>query len=449
MMRSLQGRAILSGAALATASMGLGGVTLFVFLNAIAQERFDDAISDRHLQVVIASLSAGPDPEAIASALALPAYDRPYSGSYWQIVRADGSALTSRSLFDALLPVPADVGSALAFSDAQGPDGPVRLGYRQILTEDAEPQTVVVGEATEGLVAERRQVRNGLAAAFSLVAALGLVSALLQTSAVLRPLGALRRDITRRWQGEEVLDPQAYPSEVAPLVEDINLLIQRNRDLLDRNRRQGADLAHALRTPSAILRNELDSFLADDVPVQRALEALDRIDAQILRSLARIRAANVSVGTARTDVRQSAERLARLFRSMLKPEARLSIQVEEGLRVAMDTQDFEEALGNLLDNATKWCRSEVRLRAVADGVEAVVTVEDDGPGLPESAHAEAMRAGGRLDLSAQGSGLGLPIARDLVEVYGGSLGLGSSALGGLCAVLRLPMRGAHGLSAKG
>ncbi|TKA97759.1 HAMP domain-containing histidine kinase [Cereibacter changlensis] len=449
MMRSLRRRAILSGLALATASMGLGGVTLFVFLNTIALKRFDDAIADRHLQVVVASLTAGPDPAAIAREVAIPAYDRAYSGSYWQIVPAEGPAVTSRSLFDTLLPVPPDVGPELAFAEVEGPDGPLRIGYSRINAEEADPQVVIVGETTEGLVAERRQVRNGLAAAFGLVAALGLVSALLQTSTVLRPLSALRRDITRRWQGEETLDPKAYPSEVAPLVEDINLLIQRNRDLLDRNRRQGADLAHALRTPSAILRNELDSFLGAGVDAHRAVEALDRIDAQILRSLARIRAANVSVGSARTDVRQSADRLARLFRSMLGEGATLSVQVEKGLRVAMDAQDFEEALGNLLDNATKWSRGQVKLSAAADGDEAVVTVEDDGPGLPENAHAEALRAGGRLDLSAKGSGLGLPIARDLVEVYGGSLALGSSGLGGLCAVLRLPMRGAHGLSGKG
>lgn len=446
-MRSLRGRAILSGIGLALASICLGGVTLFAFLNAIALQKFDDSIADRHLQVMIAVLTAGPDAEAVADAIALPAYDRPYSGSYWQVVQGDGATITSRSLFDTLLPVPQRLGNTLAFATVAGPEGQVRIGYRQVETDDEGTQVVIVGEATEGLVAERRQVRNGLAAAFGAVAVLGLLSAVLQTSTVLRPLRALRRDIGGRWQSEEALEPEAYPAEVAPLVEDINLLIQRNRELLDRNRRQAADLAHALRTPSAILRNELDGFRSAGTDVRHAAEALDRIDAQILRSLARIRAANVAVGTTRTDIRQSAERLARLFRSMLRDGATLEIEGEPGLRLAMDAQDFEEAVGNLLDNATKWCRRKVRLRAFLEDQTAVVQVEDDGPGLPESAHEEALRAGGRLDLSTRGSGLGLPIARDLAEVYGGTLELGPSDLGGLCATLRLPVKGTHGLRA--
>ncbi|WP_096785420.1 HAMP domain-containing sensor histidine kinase [Rhodobacter sp. CZR27] len=449
-MRSLRRRAILSGIALAALSVGLGGVTLFLFLDALALRQFDEALADRHLQVVAAFDAVGPDAEAMSGLLGVPSYELPHSGRYWQVVGETGTITASTSLLDSVLPVPERVTSRLGVTEAEGPGGQVRIGHRRIDLEDGSEATVMVAEATERLEEERRLVRNGLAAAFGLVALFGLLSAMLQTSAVLRPLSTLRQDIARRWQREEALDPADYPSEVAPVVADINLLIARNRDLLGRTRRQAADLAHALRTPSAILRNELDSLQQAGAPVERAAEALDRIDAQILRSLARIRAANVPVGGTRADVRQSAERLARLFRSMpLSLGKTLEIEVEPDLRIAMDAQDLEEALGNLIENAMKWGRSRVVVRAASDEGRVSVSVEDDGPGLPESAVAEALRAGGRLDTSAAGSGLGLPIAHDLAEAYGGRIELQPSDLGGLRATLSLPRGGPPGLPALG
>jgi signal transduction histidine kinase len=215
----------------------------------------------------------------------------------------------------------------------------------------------------------------------------------------------------------------------------------RDREIIARSRRQAADLAHALKTPSAILRNEL-SVLAEGVhDMGKAQEALDRVDAQLGRSLARLRAANSGEATlAKTDLSHSIDRFARMFGMMAKREAKdYAVQCEPGLMIRMDPQDIEEVLGNLLDNALKWCRTAMKLTAATgvDGIE--VLIEDDGPGIPEADRAEAMKSGARLDTSKPGTGLGLAIAGDLLQAYGASLSLEESpSLGELAVRITLP-----------
>jgi signal transduction histidine kinase len=230
---------------------------------------------------------------------------------------------------------------------------------------------------------------------------------------------------------------------VAPLVADINGLLQRNREIVSRSRRQAADLAHALKTPSAILRNELTVLAEEKHDMGKALDALDRVDAQLGRSLARLRAANSGEATqAKTDISHSVDRFGRMFGMMAKREGKdFAVQCEPGLMIRMDAQDIEEVLGNLLDNALKWCRSTMALTAakVPGGVE--VLIEDDGPGIPEADRVEAMKSGARLDTSKPGTGLGLAIAGDLLQAYGATLALEDSArLGGLAARITLPLR---------
>ncbi len=143
---------------------------------------------------------------------------------------------------------------------------------------------------------------------------IGLARVLVQTAAILRPLDRLRRDVAQRWEGDEVLVEAEYPEEVAPLVGDINTLLARNREIVARSRRQAADLAHALKTPSAILRNELVTLDEGGQDIGKALDALDRVDAQLARSLARLRTANTGeTMQARTDLSHSVARFARLF----------------------------------------------------------------------------------------------------------------------------------------
>jgi signal transduction histidine kinase len=274
------------------------------------------------------------------------------------------------------------------------------------------------------------------------VAVIGLASVLFQTATIVGPLNRLRRDVAQRWDRDEELNEADYPEEVAPLVGDINGLLARNREIIARSRRQAADLAHALKTPSAILRNELTLLAERSHDMDKALDALDRVDAQLGRSLARLRAANSGEATqTRTDLSHSVDRFGRMFGMMAQREGKVfRIACDPGLTIRMDAQDIEEVLGNLLDNALKWCRSEMALtvRKRPTGIE--VLIEDDGPGIPADDRADAMRPGARLDTSKPGTGLGLAIASDLLQAYGATIALEeSAALGGLAVRITLPL----------
>jgi signal transduction histidine kinase len=175
--------------------------------------------------------------------------------------------------------------------------------------------------------------------------------------------------------------------------------------------------------------------------MDRALDALGRIDAQLGRSLARVRLSNSGeTAFVRTDLSNSVSRLSRLFGAMAKREGKnLTVACDPDLDIRVDAQDIEEVLGNLLDNALKWCRQDIVLnvRQAPEGVE--ILIEDDGPGIAEKDRGEAVQSGRRLDTSKPGTGLGLTIAIDLLQVYDASLVLDQSrSLGGLAVRVLLP-----------
>ncbi|GFE64189.1 sensor histidine kinase [Litoreibacter roseus] len=422
-------------------------VTLSSFINTVTLNRFDELLLERQLQIVVALNNTGGDPELLGAYLTDPAYERPYSGRYWQAESDDGVLLTSRSLFDSLLKDhTADAPSEPALRTGLGPENErIRAVTQKIIFEDDSVWTVIVAESMTDLLIERAKIRQNVLIAFGFVGVLGFIGALLQMSMILRPLSALRYDVAHRWDSGKALDPQEYPEEVAPLVEDINALMTRNRDIIERSRRQAADLAHALKTPSAIARNELSSLAAADMDVGSAMDALDRIDAQLGRSLARIRASNAaSAPTAATDMTRTIERMGKLFRSMAaKRDKEIRINVADGLQARIDAQDIEEVLGNVIDNALKWCATTVTVDAWSAEGGTFIRVDDDGPGIPQEDRRTALRSGGRLDTSEPGTGLGLAIATDLLAAYGASLSLDASdQLGGLTVLVSLPHRSA-------
>lgn len=436
-MQSLRRRALVGGAIWALTSTAVGTMALITQLDAIAERRFDEILRDRHLQTVVALGNSNGDATMTQELLFDPVYDRPYSGRYWQIQGSDGTLIASRSLFDEVLASRQLFTPNATFWQGQGPNGAVRGIAQKITLDNGTEWIVQVASSIQGLQQERDIVRNNLMIAMSFIGLLGVAGALLLTGTILSPLAKLRREVARHWNKGEELIVEDYPEEVASLVTNLNELMQRNREIVDRARRQAADLAHALKTPSAALRNELEG----DGGNPSALEALNRIDAQISRSLARLRAANsASTVMLRTDLSNSINRMARLFRSL--PDHRdkdLRVDIEEDLIVVMDAQDIEEVLGNMLENAFKWCRSIVALNVGEEGGFARILVEDDGPGIPEEQRRRALSSGGRLDVSVPGTGLGLAIASDLVHAYGGAIQLShSSDLGGLCVTILVP-----------
>jgi signal transduction histidine kinase len=440
-MQSLRKRAWISGGLSALVAVALGTMLLYSYLDQQALDRFDRTLIDRHTQLVVALSNVADDPDRLGELIFDPAFSQPASGRYWQVVGPDGAIYTSGSLLEATLPLTTP-GATLSVGDAVSADGErLRTAEQQIRLEDGRVWTVAAAESLAGLNADRAETRRSLVLAFALVAAMGLAATLFQTAVIVQPLDRLRKDVTRRWERDETLNASDYPEEVAPLVDDINTLLQRNRDIVARSRRQAADLAHALKTPSAILRNELSQLQGDGHDTQRANDALDRLDAQLSRSLARIRMSNTGeAGFTRTDLSATVTRFARAFGKLAeRDDKRIDLTCDPGLHVRIDPQDLEEMLGNLVDNGLKWCRTRVHLsaRRVPEGIALVV--EDDGPGIPVADREAALLSGRRLDTSKPGTGLGLSIVSDLVGVYGGRLDLEEGkSLSGLLVRVTLP-----------
>ncbi|HEY1913867.1 MAG TPA: ATP-binding protein [Vicinamibacterales bacterium] len=248
-------------------------------------------------------------------------------------------------------------------------------------------------------------------------------------------LAAVRDGRSRRVDGE-------YPSEVQPLVDDLNTLLEHRELVVARAISKAGDLAHGLKTPLAVLRHEAGiAAAAGHGELAAVLEQqIDRMQRHVDYHLAHARAvASGANPGARCLVAASAEGLARTLRR-LHAERGVTIHVDVPATCCVRGQreDLDEMLGNVLDNACKWARTEVRISAAASEADVVITVDDDGQGLVASNREVVLRRGGRADEAAPGSGLGLAIVGDLVEVYGGAFSLHDSPLGGLRARIQLP-----------
>jgi signal transduction histidine kinase len=441
-MTSLKRRAM-AGAVLWTLAVFVIGLTAFLALfDRIAVARFDAVLAERFVQATVALSSLPPTEESMSRFFVDPVYSRPYSGRYWQVENmATGDILVSQSLFDTTLTPPPEAGADGLIWEGPGPGGAVRALSQTIILEDGRTWRATMAESVAALEAQRRLALNGVTLVFVLLGVLAVGAAALLTRAVLGPIERLSAEIENRWTTGARLAPEAYPAEIAPLVNDLNTLVERNQDIVARARRQAADLAHALKTPSAALRNELDAAEGAGARLDGAREALDRIDAQLKRTLTRMRAEYAARDVkSETAVAGSLARLERLFRAGAgRDGVALTWSAPEGLLLPLHPQDFEEALGNLIDNAFKWARARITVTARAEEDHVVVEVEDDGPGVAPEELQAILQPAYRIDTSKSGSGLGLAITHDLVRAYGGSLDIGrSAALGGLRVRMNLP-----------
>jgi signal transduction histidine kinase len=445
-MTSLRTRAVAGGIIWTVLVIVLGLASLSSFMISESKTRFIELLQTRHTQAVVVVANNSQNPQNFVRAIGDSVYQRPFSGQYWQIEDNDGRIFVSPSLVDGLLPRSKTTGDATVTRRFSGPGGEPLIGTAQRLAvDDGSIWYVQVASSFDRLEEEEARVRKSLLSAFAIIAAVGILGALAQVALMLQPLNALRKDVSTRWEDEDGLDVNSYPVEVAPLVVDINSLLARNRDIIGRSRRQAADLAHAIKTPSAIMRNELDMLRSQGVDVQDFIDVLDRLDAQLKRSLARVRAdaSEGSVGSI-TNLDEALGRMQRAFTALAENAGKKFIaSFDAGLRVRMDQSDFEEVIGNLLDNALKWGASTVHLTAVCtDGQVVLIDISDDGPGIPEEEIPLATLSGQRLDVSKPGTGLGLAIASDLLHAYGGQIVLGKSEdLGGLAIHIRVPIAG--------
>jgi signal transduction histidine kinase len=452
-MHSIAARLFLTAAVLSSAILLLAALLLTEYYRRTAEEVFEQRLGV-YLRAIVADVSqSGEEGRTGPGQLGDPQFELALSGWYWQITRLDGDQheiKASRSLFAERLPKLADLGveaevGGIRRGSALGPDGRMlRIVERVIDVGDLGIYLVQVAATTSEMDQQIARFRLSLLIAFGLLAiALALVTAF-QVAFGLRPLRRLQREIVSIRSGEQERIEGDYPSEVAPLADELNLSIAAARDVLERARTQVGNLAHALKTPLSVIMNESDSApgpLADKVNEQAAIMR-NQISFYLDRARAAARAG--AIGST-TQVAPATDALLRTFSKIYKERGVEFSGGAPALRFLGERQDFDEMIGNLLDNAGKWATKRVTLSAKAQEPSApggrgqlLFTIDDDGPGLAPELREAATARGQRLDETKPGSGLGLSIVTDLAAAYGGSLRLDTSPAGGLRAELRLP-----------
>lgn len=252
----------------------------------------------------------------------------------------------------------------------------------------------------------------------------------------LGPVRQISRAIADVRAGRAARLPLALPRELTPLAEEINSLVEQNRKGLLQARYHVANLAHGLKTPLATLSLRLKREGASE----EARQLVAQIDRRIVHHLRRARSAAIATGgRASADLTESAQDLVFTMRQLNADRLlQIDCSVPKGAVLAMDREDLDEILGNLLDNACRHALGRVLLTARPDGQQMIVDVEDDGPGIDHDQVPLALRAGSRLDESGKGYGFGLAIVQELIELYGGALSLERALLGGLRVEMSLP-----------
>jgi signal transduction histidine kinase len=270
-----------------------------------------------------------------------------------------------------------------------------------------------------------------------------LVGGLLLVRKALAPFRTLRAGLSSVREGRSQGIEGDYPAEVQPLVNDLNALLEDRERAVSRALTTAGDLAHGLKTPLTILAQEAEQAGAAGHHELAATlhQQVERMQRQIDYHLARARAtatARAAPGL-RCSVLPSAEALVRTMRRLYAGrELMIDTDVSPAHEIRGRREDLDEMLGNLLDNACKWARARVAVSSSSDETRVIISVDDDGPGLDPSMRARVLERGVRVDQRIGGSGLGLAIVSDLAELYGGSVTLETSPLGGTRARLQLP-----------
>ena len=441
--RSVSFRLILFSVAWLAIALVAGGLALSQIFRAHVENTFDNSLYS-HIEELLAFSIVTDGNFAMRGHPSDPDYVRPLSGWYWEIVIEGEAASRSRSLWDQELdlknmPRP-NLGELISFS-ASGPrDEPIRISAETFTLPGLGDEITIYASGPASEIEKTMEEFNETLTLSLLALGLGMAAAvLLQVVLGLRPLKLMQSRLHDIHAGRAERMIGDYPSEVEPLVKNLNILLENNAAVIARARTHAGNLAHALKTPLAILQNEAANMRDDRCKMVN--EQITAMNELITRHLSRARAAGgVGVPGLVSDIDDIIMSLKRtLERIYIDRKITISLGNMENLKVAGERQDMEEMLGNLMDNACKWANKSVKVSTVLSGVYGLIIIEDDGPGVPDDKLAEILHRGKRLDEATPGSGLGLSIVTDLAELYNGALELGHSDLGGMKATLKLPL----------
>ena len=454
---SLAFRLFATSAAWTLLVLPLAGYLIYALYREDVQLSFDAQLKKLLTALAVDSMNTTGDQPVPPQNLYEPLFEVTHSGWYWQIRpidNADGRTLVSSSLASEVLPSPYDRkfptdNTGTRWMNVPGPTGETIRILEVIDTPGHEPEktkySVIVAGPLNWLEETVAKFRNRLTTALSLFG-LGLLAVtLFQVRFGLLPLRRIEKGLASIRSGAATKLDGKLPAEIEPLQSELNALILSNNEIVDRARTQVGNLAHALKTPLAVITNEAredKSPFANKVAEQAQIMR-DQVSHYLDR--ARMAASAGAIGRV-TPFEAAAEPLVRALERINRDKGiEIRMSVDRDAKFQGEKQDLEEMLGNLLDNACKWGRKTVYLKATVSALDAKsktrrmkVTVEDDGPGLTDEQRKKIGKRGMRLDETKPGSGLGLSIVSDLATSYRGTMALDASPLGGLLVRLDLP-----------
>lgn len=446
----------------------IGVVATLTAANAVLSGLFEQHVSKQFQSNLTASLNqlaASVDADSVSGRIMVrepagdPRWSQPYSGLYWQVdqLTAPGGKPTagiarSRSLWDASLQLPQDpiMDGAIHAHRIIGPqDKPLMVLERTIRLPDgasAPAARLMIAADTSAL---RDAIEEFRATSTRYLAALALFLFMLlglQLTIGLSPLKLLSRALSALRRGETRVIEGRFPPEIDPLVQDFNAALKDSQQVVERARGHAGNLAHAIKTPLTILANAA----SDADQTKEGLQQLIRDQVTLARQqvdwhLQRARAS--AIAGARpgqfTDIAPVASSIIKVIaNAFAEKDIAFSCSIDPpGLRFAGEEQDLQEILGNLMDNAAKWCRHRIAISTPLDAQgHRIIVIEDDGPGLSVHDRSRVLERGVRADQRTPGSGLGLAIVAELVDLYQGEMLLDDSeSLGGLRVSLKLKL----------
>ena len=448
---SLRLRLLLLATLAVSAAMILSAIGLTSLFGRHVERRIGQEL-DTHILQLAGNLRFKPDGALYLDAEpGDPRFERVFGGLYWQVNDESRAAkLRSVSLWDSELPLPADMPEpgVTHSHDSLGPDGKAALVHeRRIILENAKtdrPVRITVAINTEELETLKSGFASDLVPAVLGLGLLLLAGLWWQVAQGLKPVSSLGSAIRDVRSGQTARLSEDVPVEVRPLVDEVNQLLGAQEESLSRARDRAADLAHGLKTPLTALTNDVSRLraagqdtIADDIE-----DTALRMKQIVERELARSRIRNSRSNQKPVSIAAAAHGIIRTLARTPKGEA-VTFQNTAAIDAlaAVNPDDLNDLLGNLLENATRAAKSVVIITARKDGKTVLVEIADDGPGVPEQLLSSLAERGKRLDQSSGSAGLGLNLVAEILSAYGAEPVFSSAQPGGLSVSFRLPASG--------
>ena len=408
-------------------------------------EAFDD-----RLNLLVETLIGGSKVDSsegitVVTSIGDPRFFQPYSGWYWQINKGSKTLSRSRSMWDQVFTLDKRlIGGRTQFIDSVGNNQEQVIEQKNLYIVEreisfpgiTEPITFILSGDTFEYKENIKNFDNTLSAILIFLGVGLMIAVFLQVRFGLLPLNKIKDALFKIRNGDKKKLEAKYPLEVQPLATEINDLLEHNEKIVERARTHVGNLAHVLKTPLAVITNEIDKdnkLLGNQIILMKK-----HIDRYLKKAHLESVGKNVKSKIAFLEF---INKMVLIFQKLYPHK---KIELKKGFNeffIYGSLEDMEELIGNLIENACKWGREKVKIKFENYGKNEVkILIEDDGPGLEKEQKNKVFTRGFRVDEQTPGSGLGLNIVKDIVEIYKGKIWLEkSSSLGGLKVNIILPV----------